>query len=153
MLIDNFEVTLNIPHITLPIIKSVEEQKAYIQDLEAMKELNEELEENHVEAEKELQQEIDQRDSYIRELHQAIEASTEAAAEYEHTVMQFRQLVRTLQSDIARLREDAREAGKEENVGRTRNAICCKVDAYPHIARVRPQSLPFSPANPRKCST
>ena len=48
-------------HITernLTLSERIEEMHAVIQDLEALKELNDELEENHVENEKQMQEEI-----------------------------------------------------------------------------------------------
>lgn len=41
-------------------LQKIEEMKAVIEDLEALKELNDELEENHIETEKQLQAEIGQ---------------------------------------------------------------------------------------------
>jgi dynactin 1 len=75
----------------------VEDQRAAIQDLEALKELNEELEENHVEAEKELQAEIDDREALIREQTHELDALRESNADYENTIRQFRDLVKNLQ--------------------------------------------------------
>ena len=79
-----------------------------------MKELNEELEENHVEAEKELQLEIDHRDIYIRDLQNALEMTKETADDYENTVAQFRSLVQMLQSDLSRLREEVSEKSGQD---------------------------------------
>ena len=42
----------------LTLSERIEEMHAVIQDLEALKELNDELEENHVENEKQMQEEI-----------------------------------------------------------------------------------------------
>lgn len=40
------------------IVQRIEEMHAVIQDLEALKELNDELEENHIENEKQMQEEL-----------------------------------------------------------------------------------------------
>ena len=64
-----------------------------IEDLEALKELNDELEENHVETEKMLQEEIDQKQAEIREQTQKIEDLQYACQDSENTISQFREVV------------------------------------------------------------
>ena len=88
--------------------ETVEEQKIAIQDLEALKELNEELEENHVEAEKELQAEIEILDSTVRSLRQQLDIAEDSNAEYTNTILQFRDLVRSLQNDLVRIQGEAK---------------------------------------------
>ncbi|KAI8056756.1 dynein associated protein-domain-containing protein [Syncephalis plumigaleata] len=77
-----------------------------VEDLEALKELNDELEENHVETEKQLQEEIDQKNAIIREHMKRAEAFEETIADYEHTIQQFRELVFNLQDDIDQLKQN-----------------------------------------------
>jgi dynactin 1 len=76
----------------------VDEQKTLIDDLEAMKELSDELEENHVETEKELMEEIEDIESVVREQLQLIASLQASSADYENTILQFRQLVQSLQA-------------------------------------------------------
>ncbi|PKK65078.1 hypothetical protein RhiirC2_78704 [Rhizophagus irregularis] len=76
-----------------------------IEDLEALKELNDELEENHIENEKQLQAEIDHKDILIREYLKRLEMSDETNADYENTIHQFRELVANLQSDLEQFRQ------------------------------------------------
>ncbi|CAG8527533.1 5155_t:CDS:10, partial [Dentiscutata heterogama] len=89
--------------------EQIEEMKNTIEDLEALKELNDELEESHIENEKQLQEEIDRKDMQIREYKRRIESTDEANADYENTISNFRELVATLQSDLEQFRR------KEEN--------------------------------------
>ncbi|CAG8619074.1 19297_t:CDS:10, partial [Racocetra fulgida] len=83
--------------------EQIEEMKMTIDDLEALKELNDELEESHIENEKQLQAEID---TLIREYLRRIESTDEANADYENTITNFRELVAT---DLEQFRR------KEEN--------------------------------------
>lgn len=76
----------------------MDEQKTLIDDLEAMKELSDELEENHVETEKELMEEIEDIESVVREQLQLIASLQASSADYENTILQFRQLVQSLQA-------------------------------------------------------
>ena len=87
-----------------------------IEDLEALKELNDELEENHVETEKALQEEIgalslsdarliliiapDGKDSELREQARKIQSLEDACQDLEGTIVQFRELVLQLQTCV-----------------------------------------------------
>ena len=64
-----------------------------IEDLEALKELNDELEENHVEQEKTLQEEINQKEAEMKEQMQKIEDLQYACQDNETTISQFREVV------------------------------------------------------------
>ncbi|CAJ0869695.1 3327_t:CDS:2, partial [Entrophospora sp. SA101] len=97
--------------------ESQSEMRATIDDLEALKELNDELEESHIETEKQLQSEIEQKEILISEYVRRIEAADEANADYENTINQFRELVANLQSDLEQLRQ------KEESQSEMRATI------------------------------
>ncbi|CAG8589226.1 1725_t:CDS:10, partial [Ambispora gerdemannii] len=84
--------------------EKIEEMRIAIEDLEALKELNDELEESHVENEKQLQAELDHKDILIREYMKRIELAEETNADYENTINQFRELVANLQSDLDQIR-------------------------------------------------
>jgi dynactin 1 len=89
-----------------------------IEDLEALKELSDELEENHAETEKQLYDDIgkrptylqmisyttqflaEQRDVQIREHQRKIDALEETCSDYESTIQQFRELVMQLQKYV-----------------------------------------------------
>ncbi|RCI05266.1 hypothetical protein CU098_009430 [Rhizopus stolonifer] len=88
----------------LALAEKMEEMRMAIDDLEALKELADELEDNHMETEKQLQAEIDHRDMLLREQMERLRSSEETSADYEGTIQQFRELVTTLQNDLEQLR-------------------------------------------------
>jgi len=91
-----------------------------IEDLEALKELNDELEENHVETEKAMQEDlgeeafsinsspvnsgvfwnVDLKDVHIRDQQRKIESLEEACQDLDGTIGQFRELVMNLQKSV-----------------------------------------------------
>nr|XP_018262298.1 dynactin 1 [Kwoniella dejecticola CBS 10117]OBR84456.1 dynactin 1 [Kwoniella dejecticola CBS 10117] len=82
----------------------IEEMRTTIEDLEALKELNDELEENHVDAEKVLNEEIQTLTLQLKD-EQARAADVEnVMLDMEATITQFRDLVSSLQSEIDELR-------------------------------------------------
>lgn len=82
------------------------ELTAGIEELEALKELNEELEEIHLETERQLQEEIDLKEVAIREWEARCQALETNAVDYEATFSQFRELVLNLQNDLEVLRAE-----------------------------------------------
>ena len=82
----------------LSLSEKLEEMAAELEDLEALKELNDELEESHVETEKQLQDELDYKELILRDHLGAIERLEENVADYEGTISQFRELVLSLQA-------------------------------------------------------
>lgn len=71
-----------------------------IEDLENLKELNDELEINHVEAEKQMQDEMDFKDSLLLDRERTSKQQQEALDDADYTISRFRELVNTLQSDL-----------------------------------------------------
>ena len=88
-----------------------------IEDLEALKELGEELEENHVETERAMQDEIstcsstrwsvnnivcivDEKDVQLAERQQRIETLEEVCQDMERTISRFRELVIQLERSV-----------------------------------------------------
>jgi len=84
--------------------EQIEELKVTIEDLESLKELNDELEINHVETEKEMQEDIDFKDSIISEQARRAAQQEEAMEDMEYTLSRFRELVTNLQSDLEDMR-------------------------------------------------
>lgn len=80
--------------------EQIEELKAIVDDLENLKEVNDELEINHVQNEKEMQEEIDFKDSVIAEQARRAAQQEEALEDMEYTLSRFRELVTNLQSDL-----------------------------------------------------
>ncbi|RDW75735.1 hypothetical protein BP5796_06556 [Coleophoma crateriformis] len=84
--------------------EQIEELQVTIEDLESLKELNDELEINHVETEKEMQEDIDFKDSIINEQIRRAVQQEEALDDMEYTLSRFRELVTNLQTDLEDMR-------------------------------------------------
>ncbi|KAB5583671.1 dynactin [Coniochaeta sp. 2T2.1] len=84
--------------------EQIEELKAVIEDLESLKEINDELEANHVQNEKEMQEELDFRDNVIAEQARRAAQQEEALEDMEYTLSRFRELVTSLQTDLEDMR-------------------------------------------------
>jgi dynactin 1 len=89
---------------TMNQAEEIKELKAVIDDLEALKEINDELEINHVQNEKELQEEIELKDAVITEQLRQAAQQKETMEDMEYTLSRFRQLVTSLQSDLEDMR-------------------------------------------------
>ena len=109
--LENNELVERLTEKNLKLTEQLEDARAVIDDLETLKELNEELEENHVENEKQLLTELEERDRIIRENDQVIEDLRTSLADYENTIVQFRDLVKRLQADLQSLREKVSDEG------------------------------------------
>ncbi|KAK3094997.1 hypothetical protein FSP39_008880 [Pinctada imbricata] len=88
-------------------IQELEEEKA---DLEALHEMNEELQENARESELELREELDLANGKATEAQRKLEATSETIADYEATINKFRDLVSSLQENIRELRSQQAES-------------------------------------------
>ncbi|KAI9889462.1 MAG: hypothetical protein M1814_005245 [Vezdaea aestivalis] len=86
------------------ISEQMEELRVAVEDLESLKELNDELEINHIETEKQMQEEIDYKDSIISDHGRKVLQQEETMIDYEHTVSRFRELVTNLQGDLEQMR-------------------------------------------------
>ncbi|KAF4551954.1 putative dynein associated protein [Elsinoe fawcettii] len=82
----------------------IDDLNATVEDLENLRELNDELEVNHVEAEKQMQEEIDFKDSIISEQLRRSQEQQKAIDDYEMTVSRFREAFRNLQADLEDMR-------------------------------------------------
>ncbi|KAJ4209321.1 hypothetical protein NW767_001228 [Fusarium falciforme] len=88
----------------MSMAEQIEELKAVIDDLESLKEINDELEINHVQNEKEMQEELDFKDSVITEQARRAVQQEESLEDMEYTLSRFRELVTSLQSDLDDMR-------------------------------------------------
>ncbi|KAL7423292.1 hypothetical protein Q5752_002593 [Cryptotrichosporon argae] len=96
----------------LQMSERIEEMRVAIEDLEALKELNDELEENHVETAKQLNEEIETISLQLRdERHRSAELDG-VLFDMEATIGQFRDLVSRQQSEIDVLR--TQQASQEQ---------------------------------------
>lgn len=80
--------------------EQIEELKAIVDDLENLKEVNDELEINHVQNEREMQEDLDFKDSVITEQARRAAQQEEALEDMEYTLSRFRELVTNLQGDL-----------------------------------------------------
>ena len=78
--------------------------KIAIEDLESLKELNDELEINHIETEKQMQDEIDYKDIIVQEESRKVTIQDQKIEDLEYTVSRFRELVTNLQNDLEDMR-------------------------------------------------
>ncbi|KAH8119806.1 dynactin [Phellopilus nigrolimitatus] len=108
--------------------EKIAEMTITIEDLEALKELNDELEENHVETEKQLQEEIEQKDSQSREQAHKISDLEDACQDFEGTINQFRELVLQLQAELDILRTQNQNAQDESATVASQTAAMMSVN-------------------------
>ncbi|KAG9240873.1 dynein associated protein-domain-containing protein [Calycina marina] len=99
---DDLVVELSDKNLTMEA--DIQELKSTIEDLESLRELNDELEINHVEAEKEMQEDIDFKESIINEQARRAAQQERAIEDMEYTLSRFRDLVTNLQNDIDDMR-------------------------------------------------
>ena len=102
--------------------EKVDELRATVEDLESLKELNDELEINHMETEKQLQNEIDHQATLLLEWTNKSGVQDETIGDLEYTLSRFRGLVTNLQSDLEDMRasQQITEAEASELSSRSR---------------------------------
>ncbi|KAI4256437.1 MAG: hypothetical protein L6R42_006226, partial [Xanthoria sp. 1 TBL-2021] len=99
----------------LALHDQVEGLKATVEELESLKELNDELEINHTENAKQMQDEIDYNESLLAD--QARNAATQGQTiqDLEYTVTRFRDLVTSMQTDLEEMRMSQQLTEAEAN--------------------------------------
>lgn len=97
----------------LSLQEQIEELTATVEDLESLRELNDELEINHVESEKQMQEEIDFKDSLIGENTRRSAQQQQTIEDCEYTISRFRDLVTNLQTDLEEMRASQQITDKE----------------------------------------
>jgi dynactin 1 len=98
------EIIENLTEQTINQSEKIKELQANIAHLEDLKEISEELEINHVENEKELHDIIDKKDAIIAEQARQLAIQNKSMDDMEYTLSRFRELVTSLQSDLADMR-------------------------------------------------
>ncbi|KAL4067219.1 dynein associated protein-domain-containing protein [Scleroderma yunnanense] len=116
------EMLVQLTERNLMLSEKIEEMRITIEDLEALKELNDELEENHIETEKALQEEINAKETQIREHVQKISTLEDACQDLDNTIGQFRELVLQLQSELDTLRTQTQNAQHESAAAASQTA-------------------------------
>ena len=89
-----------VEHLTennLTLTEQVEVMKGTIEDLEALKELSDELEESHNDTEKQMQEMLDYKELQLLASLKRIGGLIEATTDYENTILQFREHMHLLQ--------------------------------------------------------
>lgn len=102
--------------------EQLDELRATVEDLESLKEIADELEINHVESEKQMQEELDYRDSVITEHVKRIIQLEQLNEEAEYTIKRFRDVVRDLQNDLEDMKASSQitETEAQDLTARTR---------------------------------
>ncbi|XP_022614105.1 dynactin subunit 1-like isoform X3 [Seriola dumerili] len=81
----------------LDLEEKVRELRETVTDLEAINEMNDELQENARETEMELREQLDLSGAKVREAEKRVEAAQETLADYQHTITKYRDLTTRLQ--------------------------------------------------------
>uniref|UniRef100_A0A667XBZ1 Dynactin subunit 1 n=1 Tax=Myripristis murdjan TaxID=586833 RepID=A0A667XBZ1_9TELE len=92
----------------LDLEEKVRELRETVTDLEAINEMNDELQENARETEMELREQLDLSGAKCREAQKRVEAAQETMADYQQTINKYRELT-------SRLQEDNRELTSQQN--------------------------------------
>lgn len=97
------------------LAEKIDELRQNIEELESLKELNDELELNHIETEKQLQDEIDYYESLLAEEARKSAIQDGTIQDLEYTVARFRDLVSNMQSDLEDIRASQQISETEAN--------------------------------------
>ncbi|KAJ7508441.1 dynactin [Mycena galericulata] len=116
------EMLVQLTERNLMLGEKIEEMRITIEDLEALRELNDELEENHVETEKAMMEDLEAKDVQIREHVRKAESLEEACLDLEGTIGQFRDLVLQLQTELDSLRAQTQMAQTESQTAASQSA-------------------------------
>lgn len=98
----------------LDLEQKVLELQETIADLEAINEVNDQLQENAREEERELRQNLDMAESRIREYEKSIEALKYTIADHEKTIVRYRDVVKTQQNENDSLQRQLQSKLEEE---------------------------------------
>ncbi|KAG2122581.1 dynein associated protein-domain-containing protein [Suillus clintonianus] len=97
----------------LSLSEKIEEQRITIEDLEALKELTDELEENHIQVERELRDEILEREKDLREEKVRVGLLEDIVSDADGTIARFREVVADMQGELDSLRSATQTAQHE----------------------------------------
>lgn len=99
----------------LALNEQLDDLRLTIEDLESLKELNDELEINHIETEKQMQEEIDYKESVLVDQTRKSALQDETIEDLEYTIARFRELVTNMQSDLEDMRASQQITETEAN--------------------------------------
>ncbi|KAI9345306.1 dynein associated protein-domain-containing protein [Obelidium mucronatum] len=103
----------------LELGQRLDDMKDAVEDMQILQTLTDELEENHVLLEQELIEEIDVKDGMMEAMRTKINSQEEMVADYERTIHQFRDLVKTLQDDLSMSRMHSTGMGPDGSIHNT----------------------------------
>lgn len=123
--------------------EQIEELRATVEDLESLKELNDELEINHVETEKEMQEDLDFKDNIIAEQARRAAQQEENLEDMEYTLSKFRELVTSLQSDLEDMRAShaVTETESEQLNSRSRAMLDLNMKLQASVAKTQVKTI------------
>lgn len=123
--------------------EEINELNTAIEDLEALKEINDEIEYNHIETEKQLQEEIDYRENLFNEQCRRITQQDEVVDDLEYTLVKFRELVTTLQGDLEDMRasQQISEAEATDLTARSRAMIDLNMKLQASAAKTQTKTI------------
>lgn len=99
----------------LSLNEQVDTLKATVEDLENLKELNDELELNHTENAKQMQEEIDYNEKLLAEQARKATTQDQTIQDLEYSLNRFRDLVTNMQSDLEDIRTSQQLTEAEAN--------------------------------------
>ncbi|CAH3122952.1 unnamed protein product [Pocillopora meandrina] len=85
-----------------------------VADLEALRDLNEELEENHLQTEHDLREELEMNNNKVREMERKLEAAQESIGDHQQTIVKFRDLVAKLQENNRAMQVQQEDSEKQK---------------------------------------
>ncbi|XP_046723728.1 dynactin subunit 1 isoform X3 [Silurus meridionalis] len=106
------EMVVTLTERNLDLEERVRELREAVTDLEAINEMNDELQENARETELELREQLDLSAASVREAEKRVEAAQETMADYQHTIQKYRELTAHLQ-EVNRELMSQQEANSE----------------------------------------
>ena len=123
----------------MSLVEKMDEMRQTIEDLESLKELNDELEVNHTETEKQLQDEIDYNEALLAEEAKKSAVQDGTIQDLEYTVTRFRDLVTNMQSDLEDMRASHQISETEANELGSRSRAMMDLNMRLHISASKAQ--------------
>ncbi|KAJ5387498.1 hypothetical protein N7509_010039 [Penicillium cosmopolitanum] len=123
--------------------EEINELKAAIEDLEALREISDELEYTHIETEKQLQEELDYKETVFNEQVKKNEQQEEAIEELGYTLGRFRELVTNLQTDLEDMRSSQQisEAEATDLTTRSRAMMNLNMKLQASVSKAQTKSI------------
>lgn len=100
----------------LALEEEIRSLKENVSDLEALRDLNEELEENHIQTERDLREELELNNNNIRGMESKLEAAQETILDHQQTILKFRDLVAKLQENNRSMQEEKEDSEKQKAI-------------------------------------